>query len=275
MKQGVVTEQTNAAIPVLTEQPITAESKTTIEPAPVENAKNEEPVQAAAPASDFVKTTGSVVESQHQIVTKGKETQATNQASSKETHAARENTNKQEITITKESAPKPDTVAASTSAAVESSRQSIMTSEPTLRPETPGATLAQQIHEGVQATIRQGKSSLRIQLSPQDLGAIDIRLVSSPAGVSMTVIAEQASTGRLLETQINQLRQTLADAGVQLSNLNISQHNQSNQMNQGSNSQSNQQPNANRFRRFDNQAQDELGVISQNIRPAQGIDYRV
>ena len=45
----------------------------------------------------------------------------------------------------------------------------------------------------------------------------------------MSFITDQASTGQLMESQVNQLRQSLKDAGVQLANLNINQHGQSNQ----------------------------------------------
>ncbi len=236
---------------------------------PAEKPTASEPAQAVNSASQAVKTTGSGVQNEAKAETGPKE----GQSSKQETVATVEKSNKQETVVTKEVASKPET-AVINGAGLEATRQATLTQEPTLRTET--TTLAQQIHEGMEATIRQGKSSLRIQLSPQDLGAIDIRLVSGPTGVSLTVIAEQASTGRLLEAQINQLRQSLTDAGVQLSNLNINQHNQSGQAHQGQNPQSNQQPNANRFRRsFENQSQDDFGVITQVSRPERGVDYRV
>jgi len=70
---------------------------------------------------------------------------------------------------------------------------------------------------------------MRLQLNPKELGAIDVQMVSSAHGISVTFFAEQLSTGQLLETQINQLRQSMADAGIQLSDLNIGQHGQSRQ----------------------------------------------
>jgi flagellar hook-length control protein FliK len=83
-----------------------------------------------------------------------------------------------------------------------------------------------QVARAVEASLQQGKNTLRMQLNPADLGAIDIRLVSSGHRVSMTVIAEQASTGRMLENQMEQLRQNLADAGVQLTQMHVGQQNQ-------------------------------------------------
>jgi flagellar hook-length control protein FliK len=89
--------------------------------------------------------------------------------------------------------------------------------------------LVQQIVSQMGGSIQRGQSSIKIQLHPQDLGTIDIQLVNSGHGVSVTVSAEQASTGRLLQSQADQLRQSLQDSGVQLSSLNINQHGQPSQ----------------------------------------------
>ncbi len=89
--------------------------------------------------------------------------------------------------------------------------------------------MVRQIASQMEASIQHGRSSLRLQLNPQDLGAIDIRFTSNSQGISVTVFAEQASTGRLLETQLNHLRQSLNEAGVNLTQLNIHHHNLSHQ----------------------------------------------
>jgi flagellar hook-length control protein FliK len=96
--------------------------------------------------------------------------------------------------------------------------------ETSTKAETQAADMSQQIARNIETTMQQGRNYLRMQLNPQELGAIDIRLHNTAHGVNVTVIAEQASTGQMLETHLNQLRQTLADAGVQLGNLNINQH---------------------------------------------------
>jgi flagellar hook-length control protein FliK len=67
---------------------------------------------------------------------------------------------------------------------------------------------------------------MHLQLNPRDLGTIDVQMIKNTQGVSVTFFAEQAATGQLLETQINQLRQSLKDAGVNLTGLNISQYDQ-------------------------------------------------
>ena len=70
---------------------------------------------------------------------------------------------------------------------------------------------------------------MRLQLNPKELGGIEVEMVSSSQGVQVTFFAEQASTGKLLETGLTQLRESLVNSGVQLSGLNISQHGQPDQ----------------------------------------------
>ncbi|MEW6649639.1 MAG: flagellar hook-length control protein FliK [Chloroflexota bacterium] len=89
------------------------------------------------------------------------------------------------------------------------------------------ADMVRQIANQMEGSIQNGRSSLRVQLHPQELGGIDIRFASNSQGISVTVFAEQASTGRLLEAQLNQLRQALNEAGVNLTQLNIHHQSQS------------------------------------------------
>jgi flagellar hook-length control protein FliK len=87
----------------------------------------------------------------------------------------------------------------------------------------------EQITSQVKARIKSGETSISMQLNPGELGKIEVQMTHSAQGVSVSFITEQASTGQLLESQVSQLRQSLKEAGVQLTNLNISQHHQPNQ----------------------------------------------
>jgi flagellar hook-length control protein FliK len=89
--------------------------------------------------------------------------------------------------------------------------------------------VVQQIMNHIKTGIKNGETSIRLQLNPKELGAIEVHMISNAQGVSVTFFAEQASTGQLLAMQMNQLRQSLQEAGVQLAGLNISQHDQPNQ----------------------------------------------
>ncbi len=112
----------------------------------------------------------------------------------------------------------------------------IETMTPHPRENIPSNQLHGDVKEAVDHVIRHinfnlknGPTSMRLQLSPGELGAIDVQMVSDSQGVHVTFFAEQASTGKLLETQLDQLRVSLVDSGVHLSGLDIGQHNQSGQ----------------------------------------------
>ncbi|MEI7847519.1 MAG: flagellar hook-length control protein FliK [Chloroflexota bacterium] len=88
------------------------------------------------------------------------------------------------------------------------------------------ADVVQQIMRQMNARLQSEPTSMHLQLNPKELGFIDVQMVRSAQGVSVSFITEQASTGRLLETQINNLRQSLTDSGIQLSSVNINQQGQ-------------------------------------------------
>lgn len=115
---------------------------------------------------------------------------------------------------------------------------SVLPPEPGPIPARTLVDVVRQIASQMEASIQQGRSSIRVQLHPQELGGIDIRFASSAQGVSVTVYAEQASTGRLLEAQLNQLRQSLNEAGVNLAQLNIHHESPSHQSQGGLGGQS-------------------------------------
>lgn len=114
---------------------------------------------------------------------------------------------------------------------------------------------------------------MHLQLNPKELGAIEVDMVSSSQGVQVTFFAEQASTGRLLETQLNQLRDSLIDAGVQLSGLNIGQHNSQGQKG-GAFSQ---EPNLAPFtqQHFGDRKLDDAPTTERSIGQSGEVDYRV
>jgi flagellar hook-length control protein FliK len=91
------------------------------------------------------------------------------------------------------------------------------------------AELVDQVVHQLNGRLKSGPTSMHLQLNPEELGAIDVELIRDSQGVSVTFYAEHSSTGKLLETQLSQLRQSLMDSGVQLSGLNIGQHNHSRQ----------------------------------------------
>ena len=138
-------------------------------------------------------------------------------------------TSDKELTVKKQQETNP--TLGSTAFATDPTQQTVTVGNAengnTIQARTQAAEVLQQIGHELKVKLQSGPSSIHMQLNPKELGAIDVQMVTDAKGVNVTFFAEQASTGRLLETQISQLRQSLIDSGVQLAGLNISQHGQS------------------------------------------------
>lgn len=70
---------------------------------------------------------------------------------------------------------------------------------------------------------RSGKSSLELRLHPQELGEIQVLLKSTREGASVVIRVEQAAAGSLLEQNLGDLRRSLAEAGVQVTEIQVEQ----------------------------------------------------
>ncbi len=95
------------------------------------------------------------------------------------------------------------------------------TYEPARLAEAQSTEILRQISRQIAGSSNSGNQTIRIQLHPEDLGQIELKIVSTPQGTNVSLVADQSSTGKLLESHLADLRQTLIDAGVQLSNVNI------------------------------------------------------
>lgn len=101
--------------------------------------------------------------------------------------------------------------------------------EPARLAEAHAAEIVRQINRQIDQMSRTGRASLRMQLYPEELGRIELRLTAGPEGLGVTLIADQAPTGRLIESQLNNLRQSLMQAGFQLANLDVGHEGSPNQ----------------------------------------------
>jgi flagellar hook-length control protein FliK len=97
--------------------------------------------------------------------------------------------------------------------------------EPDRLAEAHNSEVVQQVSKHIEQMSRIGRNTLRIQLHPEDLGQIDLRITSTSAGVGVSLMAEHNATGKLLEQQLANLRQVLENAGIHLSNLNVNSGN--------------------------------------------------
>jgi flagellar hook-length control protein FliK len=78
-----------------------------------------------------------------------------------------------------------------------------------------------QIQQGVETLTKSGQTSLRLQLNPEALGRVDLRLTTSADGVHVSLTADLSATGNLLERHAQELRQALSDSGLTVAGLSI------------------------------------------------------
>jgi flagellar hook-length control protein FliK len=83
------------------------------------------------------------------------------------------------------------------------------------------AQLAQQLNAEITTAAASGKSSIHIQIQPENMGRIDVRLVSNSDGMHVVMTTDSASTGKLLEDNLSQLQKSLSNAGLQISGLSV------------------------------------------------------
>ncbi len=89
------------------------------------------------------------------------------------------------------------------------------------------------IHATVAMAARQGIAQARIELQPQELGQISIRLSQTSAGLSARVSADTAAGAQALTQGGSELRQSLSSLGVSLLRLDIGSSGQSQAREQG------------------------------------------
>ncbi|MBN1267448.1 MAG: flagellar hook-length control protein FliK [Anaerolineales bacterium] len=101
-------------------------------------------------------------------------------------------------------------------------------SEPARTAEAQPAVILPQIEDGITQLMKSRKTSIRIQLQPEDLGRIRIKLVQDNNGLRVAMSAEQQDTNQLLERHLHTLQKSLSDAGIQLTGFDIGSRNQHN-----------------------------------------------
>jgi flagellar hook-length control protein FliK len=79
--------------------------------------------------------------------------------------------------------------------------------------------------------LKQGEGSqIRVKLSPEHLGHLDIRITSMDGKVSAQLMASNQLAKEALEFQVGQLRTALTQQGIQVDRIEVTQQNQSQSM---------------------------------------------
>ncbi len=103
--------------------------------------------------------------------------------------------------------------------------------EPARLAEAHRPEIVQQVARELELFSKSGQNSIRFQLYPEQLGRIDVRLISKGEGVQIVIRADNASTASLLEKDLGTLRESLIQAGVNLSGLSVGNGQAQNQSN--------------------------------------------
>ncbi|WP_227767242.1 flagellar hook-length control protein FliK [Zhaonella formicivorans] len=87
--------------------------------------------------------------------------------------------------------------------------------------ETGFQAIANQLIESSKATLTRGKSEVEIQLKPEYLGKVHLRLALEEGILSARFLVENSAVGKLLENNLHQLRQSLQEQGLKFGQVNV------------------------------------------------------
>jgi len=110
-------------------------------------------------------------------------------------------------------------------------------SENLIQPKT--LPMVREISQEVVNLVREQGKSMRIQVHPENMGKIDLRLISNSDGMRVVMTAEVPATAKLLEAHLDQLHRSMAEAGLSVSGMSVNSQGAQGQ----STNQSLQQPN--------------------------------
>jgi flagellar hook-length control protein FliK len=83
--------------------------------------------------------------------------------------------------------------------------------------------LSEMITERMQLSKNGDETNIRIKLSPENLGQLDIRLTTLDGKVTAHIVTATAGAKELIESQLHQLRHTLVQQGIQLDKVEVVQ----------------------------------------------------
>jgi len=92
----------------------------------------------------------------------------------------------------------------------------------TVRPSAaPVSDLVRQMSAAIGSAVRDGPGSMRVQLYPDELGHIDLRLTTDAAGMHVVLTADRPATASLLGQRLDELQSALTSSGVSLAGVSV------------------------------------------------------
>ena len=81
--------------------------------------------------------------------------------------------------------------------------------------------IARQLSDACRSAADQGTSEIRVHLSPEDLGGINIRIVSQNGVLSLQISADSRHTGEMLQSNLTELNRSMSDNGVNMNKVEV------------------------------------------------------
>ncbi len=97
----------------------------------------------------------------------------------------------------------------------------VVSAEPAAAPAPAAPTPAAQMVDHIQTTLQDGRRECAIQLQPEHLGRLSIKLVMSEGALSARIEVGDPSVRALINGQVNDLRDTLQDRGIRVAELSV------------------------------------------------------
>ncbi|MFA6109445.1 MAG: flagellar hook-length control protein FliK [Candidatus Latescibacterota bacterium] len=85
-------------------------------------------------------------------------------------------------------------------------------------------TVLPQVTRGIATLVQDGSAEMRLQLRPPELGEIELRVRATDSTVHGQVTVQQPAIKHLLESQLDRLREALAEQGLQLAGFDVGVH---------------------------------------------------
>ncbi len=124
--------------------------------------------------------------------------------------------------------PPPETPPVAEGVPINASNTTSQVHEPARLAEAPRNEVISQVSTQLGQMVKANQTSFRMQLYPEELGHIDLRIVTTKTGLAVSMVADNVTTQVALKSEMSHLKQTIEQAGIQISNMHIGHQQTSN-----------------------------------------------
>ena len=144
--------------------------------------------------------------------------------------------------------------------------------------ETKANDIVRQVVEQTQLHVKQGTTSLEMQLYPEHLGKVLVQVVSRDGSITAQITAESEAAKNALESQLTLLKDNLNNQGVKVENVEVTIASHAFEQNMQGESNGNGEQNSSHSKKnrrntdmfFDDISDEQIEVIDQEIMEMKG-----